>query len=147
MKRRIGVRLWPCYSETPPLSRLHKPAWLEMDCGLRAPDPDLLLRPLVLKHRRSKTNRHSFTRVSPRRRLRRARGLGSRLARDYVGRKYKRAAAVTAHTNCYLLHTSCTHYTRCRVNLLLAGETEGQSADCQLVLSGDKKLFNDFTAL
>ena len=56
MKRRIGVRLWPCCSETPPLSRSHKVAWLEPDCGLRAPDPRLL-RPLVLKttHIRLKT--------------------------------------------------------------------------------------------
>lgn len=47
-RMRIGVRLWPCCSETPLLSHSHKLAWLQLDCGLRSPDPDLL-RPLVLK--------------------------------------------------------------------------------------------------
>lgn len=52
-KRRIGAPLWPCCSESRPLSRSHKLAWLELDCGLRAPDHDLP-RPLVLQKRKKK---------------------------------------------------------------------------------------------
>lgn len=47
-RRRIGVRLWPCCSENPPLSRSHRLAWLQLDCGLRSPDPGVP-RPLVLQ--------------------------------------------------------------------------------------------------
>lgn len=56
-KRRSGVRFWPCC----PPSRSHKLSWLELDTGLRAPDPDLLRR-LVLKdiHSRLKTNPSPF---------------------------------------------------------------------------------------
>lgn len=47
MKRRIGVQLWPCCLESPLLFHSHKLAWLQLDCGLRSRDLDLL-QPLVL---------------------------------------------------------------------------------------------------
>lgn len=48
MMRRIGVRFWPCCSESLLLSRSHKPVWLQLDNNLRSPLPDLLP-PLALK--------------------------------------------------------------------------------------------------
>lgn len=47
MRRRIGARLWPCYSETLAPSHWHRLVWRELDCGHPALDLHRL-QPLAL---------------------------------------------------------------------------------------------------
>lgn len=48
MRRRIGARLWPCYSETLAPSHWHTLVWRELDCGHPALDLHRL-QPLALR--------------------------------------------------------------------------------------------------